>query len=184
MTLVVFFVWANYNPVEAGEIASHKEEKESACSFKVGKERVNFTAYQPRVNHMALCRKIPEATGVTYFSLDLIDKVLPERALKLKITPISQGGGELQTISPVMSFEVSSSPGGVVSFEHDFQGGLGRYRLDVVNEMDSTQGSFEFEVGEKELKWSGKFGQKVAFGMFGAFALFILGYISLRKKKT
>lgn len=185
MALVVFLAITNYNQVYAAEVASHKEQLESGCTFRVDEKRINFSAYQPKNSPKSLCNKFPLTTGITYFSLDLLDKPLMERALKLKITPVKEGDGagdgELQT---VMYYEVSSSPTGVVSFEHDFEGVGGVYRLDVVNEKDNTQGSFKFEVGAKAFEWDDKFGQKVAFGIFGAFAIFILGYLVLRKKKS
>jgi len=183
MTLVAFLAIANNNPVHAGEVVSHKEEKESFCSFTVDNKRINFTAYQPHVNHTRLCNKFPATTGITYFSLDLFDEPLAERALRVNITPTMKDGTEDPAASPVMSVEVASSPSGVLTFEYDFKGAEGFYRLDVINEKDNATGGFKFEVGAKEFKWDGKFGQKVAFGIFGFIATFGLIHIAMRKKK-
>ena len=152
MILVAFLVITNHTSLYAEEVG-HKEEL-VGCIFSLEKKRIKFAAYQPNIGNKRLCRKLPEVTGTTYFSLDLVDKPLRERVLKVKVTPIMQGDGAIQSVSPVVSFEVVSSPSGVVDFEHDFKGAKGRYRLEVANEMDNTQGSFEFEVGAKEFKWA------------------------------
>ena len=182
MTLVVFLAITNHTSLYAVE-PGHKDEL-VGCVFSLEKKRIKFAAYQPQIGNKPLCRKLSEATGTTYFSLDLVDKPLRERLLKVTVSPIKQIGGEFQSTDPIVSFKIVSSPSGVVDFEHDFQGVKGQYRLNVVNETDNTQGSFDFEVGVKEFKWTGKFGQRVAFGMFGVFALFGLGYLAFRKKKT
>jgi len=184
MTLIAFIAIANTNQVYAGQVASQRDERQSSCSFKMDKESINFSAYQPHINNKSLCTKFPETTGITYFSLDLLDEKLRGRVLQVKVTPITQVGGELQTSKPVVSMEITSSPTGVVTFDYDFKGNIGRYRLDVLNELDNTQGSFEFEVGAKEFEWGGKFGQKVAFGIFGAFAVFMLSARLMRKNKA
>jgi len=181
MILVAFLVITNHTSLYA-EGVGHKEEL-AGCIFSLEKKRIKFAAYQPNIGNKRLCRKLPEVAGTTYFSLDLVDKPLRERVLKVKVTPITQGDGEIQTVSPVVSFEVASSPSGVVDFEYDFKGAKGRYRLEVADEMDNTQGSFEFEVGAKEFKWEGKFGQRVAFGFFGVLVLLSLGYLAMRRRK-
>jgi len=183
MTLVAFLAIANNSPVHAGEVVSHKEEQESFCSFSVNEKRINFTAYQPHLSHKRLCSKFPDATGITYFSLDLFDGPLSEQALKVNITPITKGAAEDQSASPVLSVDIASSPSGVITFEYDFKGAGGFYRLDIVNEEGNAQGGFNFEVGAKEFEWDGKFGQKVAFGIFGFIAVSALIHITTRKKK-
>jgi len=184
MTLIAFIAIANANQVYAEQVASHRDEQQSSCSFKMDKGIINFSAYQPHINHKSLCRKFPGETGITYFSLDLLDEKLRGRVLQIKVIPIMQGDGELQTSKPVVSMEITSSPTGVVTFEYDFKGATGRYRLDVLNEVENTQGSFEFEVGAKEFEWDSKFGQKVAFGVFGVFAIFMLSARLMRKNKA
>ena len=185
VTLVAFLAITNQTNVYAeaeAEGVGHKDEL-VGCIFSLDQKRITFAAYQPSVDNKRLCRKLSEATGTTYFSLDLVDKPLRERVLQIKVTPIMKVDDEFKSNSPVVSFEVSSSPSGVVDFEHDFQGVDGWYRLDVINEQDHTQGSFEFEVGVKEFRWEGKFGQRVAFGFFGFLVLLSLGYLAMRKKK-
>jgi len=178
MTLVLFFAIMNHALLYA------QEKERLGCVFSLEKTLIHFTAYQPHINNTRLCRKLPEATGITYFSLDLMDKALRKLDLNIKVTSIGQqGDGEFQTLSPIVDFKISSSRSGVVAFEHDFKGFGGRYRLDVTNEADNTQGSFVFEVGIKEFKWTGKFGQMVAFGLFALFGLVILGYITFFRKK-
>jgi len=184
MTLVVFLAITSLGVVHAAQVHSHKDQSESGCTFSVGKGRINFSAYQPQNSHKGLCSKFPAETGVTYFSLDLLGDQLQKQALKVKITPVKKGEDDSQSANSVMNFEVVSSPAGVLSFEHDFQGAKGHYRLDVINEVDNTQGSFNFEVGAKEFEWDSKFGQKVAFGLFGIFALCGLGFVAMRKMKA
>ena len=182
MTLVVFLAIASHTSVYADQQAG-SEDQLTGCVFSLEKKRIKFAAYQPQINNKSLCQKIPETTGVTYFSLDLVEKSLREQVLMIKVTPISKAGGELQE-NAIVDFAVSSSPTGVVSFEHDFKGAEGRFRLDVINEMDNTKGSFVFEVGVKEFKWEGKFGQRVAFGFFGFLVILSLLYLSRRNKKA
>ncbi|OUR85661.1 hypothetical protein A9Q85_07595 [Cycloclasticus sp. 44_32_T64] len=182
MTLVAFLAITSHTSVYAQKAGS--QEELVGCIFSLEGKRILFAAYQPHIDNKRLCRKLPGATGATYFSLDLVDKPLRERALKIRVTTIKQGDTDLQSASPIVDFEVASSPSGVVDFEHDFNGAKGHYRLEVINEMDNTQGGFNFEVGAEEFKWKGKFGQRVAFGMFGGFALVGLGYLAFRKKKA
>jgi len=182
MTLVAFLAIASHTSVYAQEKGSKDEL--TGCIFAVEKKRIKFAAYQPQINNKSLCRKLPETTGTTYFSLDLADKPLRKRALEIKVVPIKKSDDKFQTITPIVNFEVTSSPTGVVSFEYDFQGAEGRYRLEVVNKQDNTKGSFEFEVGAKEFKWEGKFGQRVAFGFFGFLVILSLLYLARRKNKT
>jgi len=157
------------------------------CVFRLAGKRIHFTAYQPRrsgneITAKTLCRKLPETTGTTYFALDLVDDPLRKRPLEVDITPVGHGDGGIRT-APIVDLEVASSPQGVVTFKHDFNGATGRYRLEVFNATDHSQGNFEFEVGVRESQWEQQYGSRLISTGFVA-VLVLLGYRSWRRRKT
>lgn len=183
MVLVVFFTLSVSNSVYA-ELPSHKQGELSNCFFKIGGKGVNFTAYQPGGGDGKLCGKLPQTRGVTYFSLDMTSRSQRNQLINVKLSPLVKADDKLLTATdPTLSFEVVTPPSGVVTFNHDFKGSAGKYRLEVFNRDDNTQGNFDFEVGSKEFKWGGKFGQMVAFGVFGVLALAWLIHITFFRKK-
>jgi len=166
------------------EIPSHKKGELSNCFFMVADKGINFTAYQPRGGEGKLCRKLPKISGITHFALDMTSRSQRDKSLNIKISPLMKTGDKLEVATdPILSFGVVTPASGVVTFNHDFKGSAGMYRLEVLNQDDNTQGNFDFEVGAKAFKWGGKFGQMVGFGVFGVLALSWLIYVTFIRKK-
>jgi len=184
MALVVFLTMSISNSVYAEKLPSHKKGELSNCFFMVAAKGINFTAYQPKSGNGKLCRKLPQTRGVTHFTLDMTSRSQRNQLINVKLSPLIKTGDQLQTATdPVLSFELVTPPSGVVTFNHDFKGSAGKYRLEVSNQEDNSQGNFDFEVGAKEFKWGGKFGQMVGFGIFGVLAFTWLIYITFFRKK-
>lgn len=128
---------------------------EDECAFRIGREMVLFSAYQPDRGGGAnerLCRRLPELNGRTILVFDIVNHGFRSTPLEVAVVPAAVNQtkevDELRK-NAVVRRSVDGVPSGTLSVEHDFsESPPGKYKALLMAGHETVAiGEFVFEIG-------------------------------------